>query len=117
MCYSTFKYVITINIFIPLLFVSCGTVCNCSDKDIYQYSYKLGTGDGVLRNIYFPEPELLNIIRENGQIIVDDTSIFYYQDYMVYEHFTYVYECKLGKLYRISSSEEQTPKSNIEPHD
>jgi len=96
------------------LATSCSLMCKCSYNDIYTELYNIKTFDGRYNNVHFPDLESLNIVSEGNRIIVDDTCITYYQDYMVYDHFTSVYECKYGRLNSISYLSLTWPESYID---
>lgn len=90
---------------------SCSLICKCTDEDIYNRLYNINTNDGKYNNVFFPSKEELNIVRKDNQIIVDDTCITYYLDYMIYDHFTAIYECRFGSLDLVSSLSLTWPES------
>jgi hypothetical protein len=94
-------------------FSSCGVMCRCTIDEIYEHSFNAATADGQLDNYRFPEQGTLNISITDNKIIVDDTCTVYLPNFVAYEHFTYVYLCRFGKLSLISSSSEQFPEQYL----
>lgn len=94
-------------------FSSCGVLCKCTTDEIYEQSFNATTADGQLSNYQFPLKGTLNISKIDNKIIVDDTCTVYLPNYITYEHFTYVFLCRNGKLSLISSSSEQFPKQYL----